>query len=86
MVSLCCILQGKHAKYRQYVGHSSHVTNVRFSVEDRQLISTGGADMAVIVWRYKCDQSTDQSDPVVIPSAMSEDSDTDSEEEGTVTL
>ena len=72
------------------MGHSAHVTNVRFSRDDHYLVSTGGADTAVIVWRNHGTKSgegadTDQPDgPASDVSAalMNEDSDTDSEEEG----
>lgn len=43
---------GKHAKFKEHVGHSAHVTNVRFSCDDRFLVSTGGDDTGVFVWRY----------------------------------
>ena len=32
------------APFKRYVGHSSHVTNVRFTCDDRFLISVGGDD------------------------------------------
>jgi len=74
------------------VGHSAHVTNVKFSHDDHYLISSGGADTAVIVWRNHGTKSgeesnTDQSDGLVGVASedsalMNEDSDTDSEEEG----
>ena len=32
-------------------GHSSHVTNVKFSRDDRYLFSTGGNDTCVIQWK-----------------------------------
>ena len=84
--------QGKHAKCKQYVGHSAHVTNVRFSHDDRKLVSVGGADTSVMVWRHNAgsrepvsDETSQSGDPVVTSSGFSsEDSDTDSEEEGTV--
>ncbi|XP_074647902.1 echinoderm microtubule-associated protein-like 6 [Tubulanus polymorphus] len=41
------------AKHKRYVGHSAHVTNVRFSVNDKYLISTGGDDCCVFVWKCK---------------------------------
>ncbi|KAM4013982.1 echinoderm microtubule-associated protein-like 1 isoform 9-T9 [Anomaloglossus baeobatrachus] len=34
-----------------YGGHSSHVTNVSFLLEDSHLISTGGKDMSIMQWR-----------------------------------
>ena len=34
------------------MGHSAHVTNVRFSHDKRRVISTGGADHAIFQWRY----------------------------------
>jgi WD40 repeat protein len=33
-----------------YLGHSSHVTKVKFTARDRLVISTGGNDKTVIVW------------------------------------
>jgi len=36
------------------VGHSSHVTNVRFKGrEEKEVVSTGGGDRCVIVWSLK---------------------------------
>ncbi len=83
-------LQEKHAKCKQYVGHSAHVTNVRFVHDDRKLVSLGGADMSVMVWAHSAGsreaaQATDQSESAVQVTSsgyMSEESDTDSEEEG----
>ena len=37
-----------HAK--EYIGHSSHVTKVKFSNDDRFLVSVGGYDKTVIIW------------------------------------
>lgn len=34
-----------------YGGHSSHVTNVRWSLGDECLLSTGGNDRSVLQWR-----------------------------------
>jgi microtubule-associated protein-like 6 len=35
------------------VGHSSHVTNVRFSVDDGYMLTTGGNDRSVFQWRVR---------------------------------
>ncbi len=62
------------------------MTNVRWSHDDCSLISLGGADTSLMVWKYSGgshDQASDQSQGS-LPTSMylSEDSDTDSEEEG----
>ena len=66
------------------------MTNVRFSHDDRKLVSLGGADMALMVWTHSAGSrdpapGTNQSDAGIVTSLggyQSEESDTDSEEEG----
>lgn len=41
------------AEAKKYMGHSSHVTSVRFSPDDTYLFSTGGADAGVFQWRHR---------------------------------
>ncbi|XP_047191015.1 echinoderm microtubule-associated protein-like 6 isoform X1 [Scophthalmus maximus] len=41
----------KFAKHKRYLGHSPRVTNIRFSHDDRYVISTGGDDCSVFVWK-----------------------------------
>ena len=41
---LACLLFRSQAPFKRYVGHSAHVTNVRFTCDDRYLISAGGDD------------------------------------------
>ena len=50
------------AKFRKYVGHSAHVTNVRFSHDMMRVISVGGGDHAIFQWRYLPDGSHDDAD------------------------
>ncbi|XP_006814808.2 echinoderm microtubule-associated protein-like 6, partial [Saccoglossus kowalevskii] len=69
-------VKGKNAKYKKYVGHSAHVTNVRWSLDDSKLISVGGADTSVMVWSHR--QAGERNNT----RGNSDDSDTDSEEEG----
>lgn len=38
---------------KEYVGHSSHVCKVRFSLDERYLLSVGGNDRTIIVWEVK---------------------------------
>lgn len=52
MVKLFDFPTMEHAKFKKYAGHSSHVTCVRFACNDQYLVSTGGMDTSVIVWRY----------------------------------
>ncbi|OQR95137.1 microtubule-associated protein [Achlya hypogyna] len=44
-----CLTKG--AKWVQGDGHCSHVTCVRFTADDKYLLSTGGNDRAVLQWR-----------------------------------
>lgn len=39
-----------NAESNSYVGHSSHVTKVKFTANDTLIISTGGGDKTVMVW------------------------------------
>ena len=43
-----CVVE--KAGHSSYLGHSSHVTKVKFTKDDRYVISTGGNDKTVIVW------------------------------------
>ncbi|XP_077993248.1 echinoderm microtubule-associated protein-like 6 [Glandiceps talaboti] len=69
-------VKGKNAKYKKYVGHSAHVTNVRWNKDDSKLVSVGGADTSIMVWNHR--QAGERSNT----KGNSDDSDTDSEEEG----
>lgn len=40
------------AANQEFIGHSSHVTNVRFSAKEDFLLSTGGNDKCIIQWKY----------------------------------
>mmetsp|Transcript_20952 Transcript_20952/g.63838 ORF Transcript_20952/g.63838 Transcript_20952/m.63838 type:complete len:1077 (-) Transcript_20952:92-3322(-) len=39
-----------HAPHRAYKGHSAHVMNVRFSKDERYVVSVGGNDKGVFLW------------------------------------
>ncbi len=46
------------ASFNQYLGHSSHVTNVRFVPQSPHLISTGGEDKCIFQWAYTFDKES----------------------------
>ncbi|XP_051939881.1 echinoderm microtubule-associated protein-like 6 isoform X6 [Hippocampus zosterae] len=41
----------KFAKHKRYSGHSAHVTNARFACDDKFVISAGGSDRSLFVWK-----------------------------------
>ena len=50
----------KGAKFKKYTGHSAHVTNVRFTLDNQSVISVGGADHAIFQWSYISDKKYDE--------------------------
>lgn len=45
---------------QSFIGHSSFVTNVRFSAKDDYIITTGGNDLSVFVWNTDIYDEVDQ--------------------------
>ena len=41
----------KSSAFVEGKGHSSHVTNVRWTNDDKHIISVGGEDQCVMVWK-----------------------------------
>lgn len=39
------------AEYAEGIGHSSHVTNVRWNVDDSYLVTCGGNDRCIFQWK-----------------------------------
>ncbi|XP_034043528.1 echinoderm microtubule-associated protein-like 6 [Thalassophryne amazonica] len=68
--------RGQFAKFKKYVGHSTNVTNVRWSNEDDMLLSVGGADTALMIWTREPLSHKDSK------AVDSEESDNDMEEDG----
>ncbi|XP_032883277.1 echinoderm microtubule-associated protein-like 5 isoform X3 [Amblyraja radiata] len=69
-------VKAKYGKFKKYIAHSSHVTNVRWAHNDRLLITVGGADTSVIIWTYEVDGHKQ------FRQYESEESDFDSDEDG----
>ncbi|KAM7109602.1 echinoderm microtubule-associated protein-like 5 isoform 5-T5 [Ciconia maguari] len=68
--------KGKFGKFKRYVAHSTHVTNVRWTYDDGLLVTVGGADTSLMLWTYEMEGHRDSR------QCDSEESDLDSEEDG----
>ena len=53
----------KEPEGHNYRGHSSHVTNVRFTCDDRYVLSTGGADLSIFQWRHRGEGVSETPNP-----------------------
>lgn len=38
------------ASFKDYNGHSSHICRVRFSANDKYVVSAGGNDKTLMIW------------------------------------
>ncbi|XP_065657214.1 echinoderm microtubule-associated protein-like 6 [Hydra vulgaris] len=55
------------AKCRTYKGHCSHVTNVKWTCDDRFLLSTGGMDATLLLWeRVPAGQDFQEEDTDIV--------------------
>ncbi|XP_016361551.1 echinoderm microtubule-associated protein-like 5 isoform X5 [Sinocyclocheilus anshuiensis] len=69
-------VKGKYAKFKRYMAHSTHVTNVRWSHDDSLLASVGGFDTCLMIWSHETEGRREAR------QCDSEESDIESEDDG----
>ncbi|KAI1895518.1 hypothetical protein AGOR_G00107080 [Albula goreensis] len=69
-------VKGKYAKFKRYVAHSTHVTNVRWTHDDALLVTVGGGDTSLMIWNHEPEGHRDAR------QCDSEESDIESEDDG----
>ncbi|KAI9516013.1 Echinoderm microtubule-associated protein-like 5 [Dissostichus eleginoides] len=69
-------VKGKYAKFKRYVAHSTHVTNVRWTHDDSLLVTVGGSDTCLMIWAHEPEGHRD------FKQCDSEESDIESEDDG----
>ena len=52
----------ERAKFKEYFGHSSHLTEVKFSNGDNYLATVGGNDKTLIIWSTDFGEETNEYD------------------------
>ena len=71
----------ERSAFNKYIGHSSHVTCVRFANSNKHVISTGGNDKSIFQWKYEVDKEAaeeeEQNEQIDV-----ENNNPDEEEEG----
>lgn len=70
------VLQGKYAKFKRYVAHSTHVSNVRWCHDDSLLVTVGGGDTCLMIWAHEPEGHRE------FKQGDSEESDLESEDDG----
>ncbi|CAB4035433.1 echinoderm microtubule-associated -like 6 [Paramuricea clavata] len=58
------------AKFRQFTGHSSHVTNVRWTSDDKMLVTTGGMDTSVLIWERRRVERGDTEEDIAAEATL----------------
>nr|XP_019940288.1 PREDICTED: echinoderm microtubule-associated protein-like 5 [Paralichthys olivaceus] len=69
-------VKGKYAKFKRYVAHSAHVTNVRWTHDDSLLVTVGGGDTCLMIWAHEPEGHRE------FKQCDSEESDIESEDDG----
>ncbi|XP_037602711.1 echinoderm microtubule-associated protein-like 5 isoform X2 [Sebastes umbrosus] len=69
-------VKGKYAKFKRYVAHSTHVTNVRWTHDDSLLVTVGGGDTCLMIWAHEAEGHRE------FKQCDSEESDIESEDDG----
>uniref|UniRef100_A0A671UC96 EMAP like 5 n=1 Tax=Sparus aurata TaxID=8175 RepID=A0A671UC96_SPAAU len=69
-------VKGKYAKFKRYVAHSTHVTNVRWTHDDSLLVTVGGGDTCLMIWAHEPEGHRE------FKQCDSEESDIESEDDG----
>ncbi|XP_072221520.1 echinoderm microtubule-associated protein-like 5 isoform X3 [Leuresthes tenuis] len=69
-------VKGKYAKFKRYVAHSTHVTNVRWTHDDGLLVTVGGTDTCLMIWAHESESLRE------FKLCDSEESDIESEDDG----
>lgn len=75
-INVVILSQGKYAKFKRYVAHSTHVTNVRWTHDDSLLVTVGGGDTCLMIWAHEPEGHRE------FKQCDSEESDIDSEDDG----